>query len=201
MKPLREKEQKVYDYIRNSIEIDGLAPSIRDICTALDISSTATVYNILQRLEEKGYIIMSSKISRSIRLAKTDDNADSDTSRVPLLSKITAGSSTPAVENIDGYVDFPKVMSEGRSNLFALRVIGNDLLSSGIIDGDIVIVESGKFLSGELIVAEKDGAIIISRIEYEGKTGYLKWESAPAGKISVKDVNFLGRIIANYRFY
>ena len=54
---LTPRERDVYDYILEAIRRDGFAPSVRDICTALDMKSTSTVHTYLNRLEEKGVII------------------------------------------------------------------------------------------------------------------------------------------------
>ena len=51
---LEPKEQMIFDYIRDNIRRNGYSPSIRDICTALDIKSTSTVHTCLERLEKKG---------------------------------------------------------------------------------------------------------------------------------------------------
>ena len=40
---LNEKAQMIYRYIRERID-DGYAPTVREICSALDIRSTSTVH-------------------------------------------------------------------------------------------------------------------------------------------------------------
>ena len=56
MEKLTPNEKKTYDYIRRMINDEGFAPSVRDICTACGIKSTATVHSYLNKLEEKGWI-------------------------------------------------------------------------------------------------------------------------------------------------
>ena len=201
MKPLKPKEQKVLDYITKYIETEGFSPTVREICRALDISSTAAVFYILRRLEEKGHIITSNKKSRTIRLASKENTSESESLRVPLLSKVSGGPSALAIENIDGYVDFPKIMGEGRANLFALRVIGNDMAASGILNGDIVIIESGKHFTSGLVAAEQDGSVVIGYASHNGKDTVLKRAQDSDSSDQIPYVSILGRIIADYRFY
>ena len=75
---LEPKEQLVFDYIRENIRKNGYSPSIRDICTALDIKSTSTVHTCLERLEKKGYIQKENGKSRTLRIEgiSYDDNGD-----------------------------------------------------------------------------------------------------------------------------
>ena len=47
-----DKQQRVLDYVREQIKKDGYAPSVRDICKALDLKSTSTVHGYLARLEK-----------------------------------------------------------------------------------------------------------------------------------------------------
>ena len=68
MVKLEPKEQLILDYIRETIRTRGYPPSIRDICTALEIKSTSTVHTCLDRLEKKGYIQRENGKSRSITL-------------------------------------------------------------------------------------------------------------------------------------
>ena len=186
-----EKEALIYKFIKDSIEMDGYAPSVRDICTALGISSTSTVHTYLHRMESKGLISLSSGKSRALRIHDDHSDSKSETYRVPLLS----GISTPnvfAASNVDGYVDFPKVMAKGRSNLFALRISYDTFSGLGILPGDIVIVESGQYHSmGDLVVLHGNNEFEIRKYD----------EDMLQGKYSGNSSAPLGRVIANFRFY
>ena len=39
---LKEREQKILDYMRKEIREKGYPPTVREICSALDIKSTST---------------------------------------------------------------------------------------------------------------------------------------------------------------
>ena len=47
---LTEREREIYDFILNNIRNEGYAPSVRDICNALNMKSTSTVHTYLARL-------------------------------------------------------------------------------------------------------------------------------------------------------
>ena len=56
MEKLKPKEQKVYDYIVQTLKKKGFAPSVRDIMNDLGYKSTSTVHMYLNRLDRLGYI-------------------------------------------------------------------------------------------------------------------------------------------------
>lgn len=59
----------VYDFINNFRNNMGYPPSIREIMTALNIKSTSSVHSYLKKLDEKGYIHITTKNkSRAIEL-------------------------------------------------------------------------------------------------------------------------------------
>ena len=59
---LTERETKVLKYIEDVFyESRGATPSYREIQTFLGLNTTSSVYNIMTRLEKKGYIKRSRK--------------------------------------------------------------------------------------------------------------------------------------------
>ena len=193
-------EQSIYCYIKERIESDGYAPSVRDISTALNIRSSSTVHSYLRRLEEKGYITKEQGKSRALKLEHRETGERM--LRVPLLGKVTAGVPITAVQTSEGYVDFPACMSRGRSGLFALRVVGESMINAGILDGDIVIVENRHFAdNGEIVVAMIGDEATVKRFYKENGTFRLQPENPAMQPIITDEVTILGAVIANFRFY
>lgn len=202
MTELTPKERAVYDYINDCLGKNGYAPSVRDICNAVGIKSTSTGHEYLRRLESKGYI---SKCSGKSRALKVEGKASPETGRmcrVPILGRVTAGQPILAVENYDGYVDFPSSMARGRANLFALRVMGESMIEAGILDGDIVVVESRKYADdGEIVVAMIEEEATVKRFFRDSGTIRLQPANHTMKPIFSRDVTILGKVIANFRFY
>ena len=67
-----DKQQRVLDYVKKQIKEEGYAPSVREICKALDLKSTSTVHGYLSRLKKKGLIEKTDMKSRIIRLVDED---------------------------------------------------------------------------------------------------------------------------------
>ena len=60
--------ERVYNFIVEFIKNNGYAPSVREICTGTDLSSTSSVYMHLLKLEDEGKIQVKRKSTRAIKL-------------------------------------------------------------------------------------------------------------------------------------
>ena len=49
-----KNEEAVFEYIQKFISENGYAPCVREVCSACGLKSTATVFNIINRLKERG---------------------------------------------------------------------------------------------------------------------------------------------------
>ena len=65
---LTERQRKVYDYIKGTILEKSCAPSVREICAYMHVTSPNGVAGHLKALEKKGVIERHPKISRAISL-------------------------------------------------------------------------------------------------------------------------------------
>lgn len=199
---LTDKEKKMFKYIRDTIRTNGYAPSVRDICSAVGIKSTSTVHAYIRRLEEKGYIGRVDGKSRAITVINNaPEREDPRTVRVPMLGQVRAGLPILAVENYEGYVDYPVSMA-GSAQLFALRVVGDSMIDAGILNGDIVIVESRRYAeNGEIVVALIDDSATVKYFFKEENKIRLQPANSNMSPIYTDDVVILGKVIANFRFY
>ncbi len=198
---LTDKERAIYKFIRNTIKNDGYAPSVRDIGASVGIKSTSTVHMYLKRLEKKGYIKKQDGKSRSITLNTKEIITDTPTLRVPLIGQVRAGMPILAVENYEGYVDYPKSMASGEA-LFALRVVGESMIEAGILNGDIVIVESRRYAEdGEIVLALIEDSATVKYFYKENGRIRLQPANSAMKPIYTDSVTILGKVIANFRFY
>lgn len=198
---LTDKEKAVFKYIRSTIRNHGYAPSVRDICSAIGIKSTSTVHSYIKQLEDKGYITRADGKSRAIKINGNTGIDEARTVRVPLIGQVRAGLPILAVENYEGYVDYPASMS-GSSQLFALRVVGDSMIEAGILDGDIVIVESKRYAEdGEIVLALIDDSATVKYFYKEEKRIRLQPANSNMVPIYTDDLTILGKVIANFRFY
>lgn len=67
-KELTSREQSILDFIRKKIYEDGYPPTVREICSAVNLRSTSTVHGYLARLEEMGVIKRDPASSRAIEV-------------------------------------------------------------------------------------------------------------------------------------
>lgn len=202
MTELSQKERLIFEYISDCLEKNGYAPTVRDICSALGIKSTSSVHDYLRRLETKGYIKKSSGKSRALSIESGVGMEPEKMKKIPILGRVAAGIPILAVENYDGYVDFPASMARGKSNLFALRVIGESMIEAGIFDGDIVIVESRRFAEdGDIIVAMIDNEATVKRFYRDNGRIRLQPANRTMQPIYSREVTVLGKVIADFRFY
>lgn len=202
MNELTQKEREIYEYISECLEKDGFAPSVRDICTQVGIKSTSSVHEYLRRLELKGYIRKSSGKSRALSICADGKSENSKMKRVPILGRVTAGQPILAVENYEGYVDFPVSMARGKANLFALRVMGESMIEAGILDGDIVVVESVRYAEdGEIVVAMIEEEATVKKFFRDNGRIRLQPANSTMQPIYAREVTVLGKVIANFRFY
>lgn len=66
------KEQEVFNIIKNYVEKNKFAPSVREICDLVGLSSTASVQRYIVALEKKAYI---KRIhARAIKILKNEYN-------------------------------------------------------------------------------------------------------------------------------
>ena len=190
----KENEKKVYEYIVERT-VDGIPPSIREICAALGLKSTSTAARYVNSLVEKGLLEKADGRNRGIRPA--GDNGV----RVPLVGTITAGQPITAIEEVTDYITFRPV-NKVYGKLFALNVKGDSMINAGILNGDIVIIEQCSTVrNGTIAAVLVDGEEATVKRFYKENGGYrLQPENDFMEPIMVQDCSILGRVAAVIRY-
>ena len=203
MNQINHKERAVYEFIIDTIKKEGFSPSVRDIKVNLNIKSTSTVHAYLEKLEKKGYIQKEAGKSRTIRVDNVDASGRRTSIRVPIIGQVTAGIPILAIENHDGYLDFPIYkQSYMNARLFALKIRGDSMVEAGIMNGDYVVVEKRNYAdNGEIVVALIDDEATVKKYFIEDGNIRLQPCNQAMRPIIVKDATVLGKVISVLRFY
>ena len=199
-----DKQQKVLDYVKEQIKREGYAPSVREICKALDLKSTSTVHGYLSRLEKKVLIQKAALKPRTLRIVdEEDDEKPFYTSKemvdVPIVGKVTAGLPILAVENIEDTFPLP-IDFVGNSETFMLRVRGDSMIDAGILDGDLVLVKKqNNAENGDIVVALIEDEATVKKFYKEKNYIRLQPQNQFMQPIIVPTCTILGKVAGVFR--
>lgn len=204
-----KKQVEILRFIEEYISKYSYPPSIRDICAAVDLSSSSTVFTHLNKLEQMGYIERDESKTRSIRLARQKypsaaagnpsfSAEESDYTNVPVLGKVTAGLPILAHECIER--TFPVPLDFLRREGFMLRVSGDSMIEAGILDGDYILVERQNTAEdGDIVVALIEEEATVKRFYKEKDYFRLQPENRYMKAICVNELMILGKVVGVFR--
>lgn len=206
MSVLTEKDYEILDYIYEQSRENGYPPTIREICSAVNLNSPATVHARLNKLERAGYIERKSTKNRSLKLVNyplKDDIERTEEEKyvnVPVYGKITAGMPITAVEQRGEQFPIPASYIHGKE-VFMLKVSGDSMINAAILDGDHIIVEKCSTAdNGDIVAALIDGSDATVKTFYKENGHYrLQPENDFMEPIIADDVSILGKVIGVFR--
>ena len=187
-----KNENAVFKFIQKFISENGYAPCVREVCKACNIKSTATVFNIINRLKDKGLLDKSDVKRRAIALK-------SKTLSVPVLGTVAAGQPIFASESYEGYVSLPDNFLSG-DDLFILNVQGSSMIKIGMFDGDKVVVRKQENAdNGDIVVALVDDSATVKRFfKRDGKI-ILHPENDNMEDFIFNNISILGKVVVLVR--
>lgn len=195
---LNVQEQRVLDYIKETIRTTGYPPSVREICAALNFKSTSSAHQYISRLADKGYIDKKDLKTRAIRVIGAES-----TISVPIVGKVAAGEPILAQENIEDYFSIGESFfrqDELKNDNYILKVQGESMINAGINDGDYIIVSKQETArNGQIVVAMIDGNATVKTFYKENGYIRLQPENDTMEPIIVKDVIILGKVVGLFR--
>lgn len=198
---LKSKQLEIYEYIKQQVASKGYPPSVREICEAVNLSSTSTVHGHLSRLEKKGLIRRDPTKPRAIELL-IESPIKKEMIDIPIIGKVTAGVPILAQEYIEDYLTLPINFVKSNNELFILKVSGQSMIEAGIYDGDLAIIEKvSSCNNGDIVVALIDNDATIKRFFKEQGHIRLQPENSSMDPIIVNNCTILGKLSGIYRQY
>jgi len=170
MKQLSDKQSLIMNFLHRFFHERGYPPTIRDIQSGCQISSTSVVEYNLRILEREGHIRRDREVSRGIGLGTLS------VVRVPIIGHIAAGEPIPVpnsdtwnAEEIDS-LEITEALTRGKSGIYALKVKGTSMIDALIDNGDTVLMEQATTAeNGEMVAAwlKEEGEATLKRFYLE----------------------------------
>ncbi|WP_164102676.1 transcriptional repressor LexA [Candidatus Laterigemmans baculatus] len=185
---LTDRQQAVYDLIRELIVRRGYGPTVREIGEHFGIRSPNGVMCHLKALERKGLIRRSPNKSRAIELTHSADRSGTS---MPMAGRVAAGPTTLAFQQNER-LDLGEMFF--RDDRFLLQVSGDSMIDAHIADGDYVIVQKTATASaGQMVVAQTpDGEATLKYWYPEPNRIRLQPANREMGPIYVDNAEVIG---------
>jgi repressor LexA len=154
MPNLTTKQQRILDFIETYIDQNGNSPSLFDIQKFLGVRALSTVHQHIRSLEAKGLLSRDRNSARGINYIMNAGRFIGELIRVPMVGTIIAGYPIEAVEEVEFYLQLPSTTLQKNVEYYALKVKGDSMIDSYIMEGDLVVVEKRSTPKrGEMVVA------------------------------------------------
>jgi len=206
---LTKRQAQILAFMIESTKRDGYPPSVREIGSAVMLSSSSTVHSHLQALESKGYIRREGSGARAIIFLKDPDGrplADINSVEtsyqvvsLPVVGQVAAGTPILAEQNIEEMLPMPRQLV-GNSDSFMLTVRGESMIEAGIMDGDYVVVRQQQTAdNGDIVVAMLEDEATVKTFYREPDRIRLQPQNSSMEPIYTNNVTILGKVIALLR--
>ncbi len=198
-----KRQRQILDFIKQHIQSNGTAPTLRQIADAIGVSSLATVHEHLTALEQKKLIKRKSGKTRAIELVNDEINFSPEGVEVPILGYIAAGEPLEPHTDPNATISIPPTFSSSKKRVFVLQVRGESMIEEQIRDGDFVVVEqTDEVKNGEIVVALLEtGMATLKRYYKEATRIRLEPANSSMSPIFAKNVSVQGKVVGLIRKY
>jgi repressor LexA len=167
---ITERRKEILAYLEKFQQREGFPPSIREICSALDLKSPGSLHRHLRVLEERGCLEKSPGKKRAWKLTEIGRRIVGRPSApgIPLIGRIAAGTPILAEENKEDELPVDPTIF-GSDAAFALRVQGDSMKDAQIRDRDLAIIrpredaDSGRIVAVRIRGIETEATLKILR--------------------------------------
>lgn len=202
MSDITARQQRILDFIAETVRDRGYPPTVREIGDAVGLTSSSSVHAQLANLERKGLLHKDPTKPRAMTLAP--EGGRTDAASVPLVGRIAAGAPVLATEHVEDYVTVPADFTRADGPHFALRIAGDSMVEAGILDGDVVVVHQQEAArDGDIVAALLPGPAedeaTVKRLGHDGGRVMLIPENPSYAPFEMLDGRIMGKVVAVLR--
>jgi repressor LexA len=197
MTGLTRRQRQVLDFIQQSHQTEGVAPTLREIAGHFGFASPRAASDHVEALRRKGVLASEPGLARSLRVVSPLQTLRKRVADIPLFGTIPAGFADKREQEAKGCVsiDIGTLGIKPTPRTFALEVRGDSMIGRHILDGDVVVVEHGQTpRNGDVVAALIDGESTLKTYVADKSKPYLRAENPkypkliPAGELVIQGV-------------
>ena len=159
---IKSVAQKIADFTRDRHRM----PTYEEMLTLLSVRSKSVVHFWMNKLLQEGIL----EKDKSGHLTFVNPLVG-----VPLAGGVSAGFPSPAEEELRDIISFDEYLITKQADSFLLKVDGDSMTGAGIMPDDLVLVDRSKEpKTGDIVIAEVDGAWTMKYFQKKGTEVYLE---------------------------
>ena len=195
MKELTDKQKNVLDFIKKFHSDNAMMPTVREIAKHFNLS-IGSIQQHLRALLSKNFLVKRGSLSRGIDFPNRKKFVP-----VAVLGTVHAGTFLEQIEDASDYVYINTDVTRNRQ-CFALKVKGDSMEPSGIVEGDTIVVSKGERpYNGDIVVGLIDGEAAVKIFYKENGRIFLKSSNPKYPTITSENIEILGKLIYLVREY
>lgn len=169
-------------------------PSMAKLCEVVGMSSTASVFDLVSRLKDAGYVErVEGRIAPTKRFFAR-----------PLVGSVRAGLPQPAPDDDFEVLAIEDYLVPDPNRTFLAKVKGDSMKDASLLDGDLVVVQKNcPTKVGDIVVAVVDGQITVKylRQQPDGRFYLQAANPAFADILPTGELEILGVVVGQFRSY
>lgn len=167
-------------------------PSMGKLTEVVGLSSTSSVFALVGRLTEAGYLERTEgRIAPSRKFFGR-----------PLLGRVRAGLPEPASQEQPDVLTIDDYLIDDPNRTALVKVRGDSMKDAGLVNGDLVVVETNTATKpGDIVVAVIDGEMTVKTLRLDRK-GQFFLEAANAAYQPIRpngSLEIVGVVIGSFR--
>ena len=161
-------DQRYLATLRTHWKANKSFPSLAKLADILGMSSTGSVFEMVARLEDAGFLTRKDgRVAPGKRFFA-----------YPVLGTVRAGAPQPVTDEGFDFLSVEELLIREPNRTAMCHVRGDSMRDAGLLDGDVVIVETNSVVeSGDIVVAVVDGQMTVKYLR-KGKDGRYFLEAA-----------------------
>lgn len=187
-----ENDEKYLAALRSYWKKNQAFPSMTKLCQVVGLSSTSSVFTLIGRLVDAGFLErVEGRIAPSRKFFSR-----------PVLGTVRAGQPQLESQEEPDLLTIDDYLIEDPNRTILCRVRGDSMKDAGLLEGDLVVVErNSPTKAGDIVVAVVDGEMTVKTLRLTKQGAFFLEAANPAYEPihPLGSLEILGVVVGSFR--